>query len=434
MGDRADGPKTIAQARTVESVRFARLCAPVGLLACLLLPGAAQAAGTPFQRTWASDQIHLAPALSAGYDGHGVTVAVLDGWIDTSHPDFQGRAIQAADCTSGTCKTPVTRDACGQQHGTHVAGTVASSSYGVAPRARLLAVRVLAADSSGDCAGTPTAVAAGIHWAIAHGAKVLNLSLGPDVPNQASRTIPDAVRYAADAGAVVVFSAGNADLPVAQSYGSDALVVAATGPSGGLADYSQHGAGVSVAAPGGQPNSADSCSQATCITSLYPGNRYAVAAGTSMAAPHVAGLAALLFQQRPGRSRADVISMITGSAHALSGAGAGRIDVAAALGVKITSPHPKPAATRSSSPRPHVVTSPTRAAVRAASSPSPLPPKPTPTSAPATPSPTPSAVASAPSLTEQAVAADDQVPVPLAGIAGALVGLAATAVLVFGRR
>jgi subtilisin family serine protease len=425
-------PKTIAQARTVEAVRFARLCAPVGLLACLLLPGAAQAAASPFQRTWASDQIRLAPALSAGYDGHGVTVAVLDGWIDTSHPDFQGRAVQSADCTSGTCKTPVTRDACGQQHGTHVAGTVASSSYGVAPRSRLLAIRVLAADTSGDCAGTPAAVAAGIHWAIGHGAKVLNLSLGPDIPNTTSSTIPDAVRYAANAGAVVVFSAGNADLPVAQSYGGDALVVAATGPSGGLADYSQHGVGVSVAAPGGQPNSADVCSQATCITSLYPGNRYAVAAGTSMAAPHVAGLAALLFQQRPSRSRADVISRITGTAHALSGAGAGRIDVAAALGVKTTHAGPKPSATRTSSPRPHVVPSPTRAAVRAASSPSPLPPKQTPSRAPVTPSPSPS---TAPSLAEPpALAADDEVPVPLAGIAGALVGLAATAVLVFGRR
>jgi subtilisin family serine protease len=426
----------------VEPVRSARLPVAVGLLACLLLPGEAHAAGAPFQRTWHSDQIRLSPALNAGYDGHGVTVAVLDGWVDTSHPDFEKRAVQAADCTSGTCRPGVSRDDCGQDHGTHVAGTIASSSYGVATKAKLLAIRVLARDSSGDCAGDPQDVAAGIHWAVAHGARVINLSLGPDVPGAANTSaIPSAVQDAAAAGVVVVFSAGNKDLPVAQSYGGNALVVAATNRSGALADYSQHGEGVSVAAPGGEPTGVDAdgnavCKQdrSDCVTSLYPGNQYAVAAGTSMAAPQVAGLAALLFQQRPGRSRADVINRITGTAHALAGAGAGRIDVAAALGIKTTPSTSKPTATRTSSPRPHVVASPRRPTVRTAVSPSPLPPRPTPAATTLTPSPTPSATTSPPTLAAPPALADDEIPPPLAGIAGALIGLAATAVLVFGRR
>jgi subtilisin family serine protease len=384
--------------------------------------------------TWAGSQIHLYPALNAGYDGRGVTVAVLDGWIDTTHVDFQGRARASADCTSGTCTTTVAKDSCGQNHGTHVAGTVGASSYGVAPRSRILAVRVLKTDSNGDCAGTPAAVAAGIDWAAAHGARVLNLSLGPDAPTQTSASpIAQAVARAASAGIVVVFSAGNANLPIAQAYGDNALVVAATGPSGSLASYSQHGTGVSVAAPGGQPTSADVCSVARCITSLYPGNQYAVAAGTSMAAPHVAGLAALLLQQHPDWSRSQVVNRIEGTAHPLSGAGSGLIDVQKALGVR-TTPRPSPTATRTSSPKPKPTPSPTRTTTRTVVTPSPVKVTPTPVvTTPPPPSPSPTSVAStAPPVVAEPPSTDasDEIPVPVAGIAGGLIGLIGAGVLV----
>jgi subtilisin family serine protease len=412
-------------------VRFPRLALALGVLACALLPGTASAARAT-QVTWAGSQIHLYNALHAGYDGRGVTIAVLDGWVDTSHPDFGGRAHPGADCTSGTCTTTMGKDSCGQQHGTHVAGTIASSSYGVAPKARLLTVRVLAADSSGECAGTPNEVAAGIQWAVDHGARVLILSLGQDLPTS-NPAITNAVQQAASDGAVVVFSAGNADLSVAPSYGGNALVVAATGPSGHLADYSQHGTGVSVAAPGGQPDSAEHCSQARCITSLYPGNRYAVAAGTSMAAPHVAGLAALLIQQNPSRSRSDVINRITGTAHPLSGAGAGIVDASAALNVKTTTPKPSPTASRTSSPRPKPSPSPSKATITPTVTPTPaaVTPTPTQTAAPASPSPAPVTTSEPPAVIAEPPSDDvsDEIPVPVAGLAGALIGLAGVAVL-----
>ncbi len=409
------------------------------LLAGLASASPAEAARTQ-DVTWHGTQIRLYDgAQQAGRYGSGVLVAVLDSWVDVSHPDFQGRALAGVDCTSGTCKAGQGKDSC--THGTHVAGTVAATSFGVATKAKILPVRVLTADSKGECTGTPDDVAAGIRYAIAQGAKVLNLSLGPDVPGLGSNSaIPTAVAEAAQAGAVVVFSAGNADLPVAQAYGNNALVVAATGPNGQLATYSQHGDGVSVAAPGGQPRKdsagADVCAQSTCVTSLYPGNQYAVAAGTSMAAPHVSGIAALLFGQQPSRSRQDVMNRITGTARPLAGAGSGLVDARAALGV--SSPTPKPAATTSPAPKPAATKPPVRtqttqppATVRA------TPRATAPVSAKPSVVPTPVGTSAAPSLAPvpeiRSITIPDKpdsVPVPLAVFATSLVSLAAASVII----
>jgi len=410
------------------------------LLAILLVglgpAPSAVAAGRTQETTWHGNQIRMYDAQSAGRSGARVVVAVLDGWVDRSHPDFEGRALQGADCTSGTCVAGQGRDAC--THGTHVAGTVASSSFGVAPKALVLPVRVLTDDGSGGCTGSPADVAAGIRWAVAHGAQVLNLSLGPDVPGlSSSSAIPTAVAEAARAGLVVVFSAGNADLPVAQAYGDDALIVAATGPSGRLASYSQHGEGVSVAAPGGQPTSSG-CNPASCVTSLYPGGKYAVAAGTSMAAPHVSGLAALLFGQQPSRSRQNVMSRIKGTARALSGAGSGLVDARAALGVAATTP--RPTATRSPAPAPPVVVirppakPPTRAPVKPKVTklaaprvmPKPLATSPAPVPSASVPSPAvPSDSADLPSRAFSLTPPPEEVPVPLVILAAVLVALGA---------
>ncbi len=396
------------------------------LLAGLALTTPAAAAGRAQEITWHGTQTRLYDAQPAGRYGSGVLVAVIDGWVDRAHPDFERRVRPGADCTTGTCVPGQRSDGC--THGTHVAGTVASSSFGVAPKATVLPVRVLTDDKKGGCTGRPVDVAAGIRWAVAQGARVLNLSLGPDVPGLGSSSeIPTAVAEAAAAGAVVVFSAGNADLPIAQSYGDHALVVAATGPSGQLADYSQHDAGVSVAAPGGQPDASDTCSQSTCITSLFPGSQYAVAAGTSMAAPHVSGLAALLLGQQPGRSQQNVRDRITDTARPLAGAGAGLVDARAALGV--TAPSPRPAATK---PAPAPVVKP-QSKPRTTKPVAPLPALRTPTPSPAATNPAPTlSPSTAPTDAPQAfrlTRRPEEVPLPLTLLAGALVTLAATTVL-----
>lgn len=431
-----------------------------GLLALLTSSAVPALAATPAQPTWHAEQAGVPDARSAGRGGEGIVVAVLDSWVDGAHPDLSGRVLPGADCLRGSCTPgPAGADRC--DHGTHVSGTVAATSFGVAPRATVLPVRVLAYDpASGECVGQPDDVAAGIRWAITHGARVLNLSLGPDVPGLSRSTaIPAAVDEAAQAGVVVVFSAGNASVPVTDSYDGNALIVAATGPSGALASYSQRGAGVDLAAPGGDPVTPDVCAREDCVLSLFPGDRYSVAAGTSMAAPHVSGVAALLLAQDPARTREQVVERLLVTARPLADAGRGTLDARAALGVR--------AATRTRAqltPRPVAVPPPTAPTPLAAPTAAAVPPAPVPPAAqlvsepasqvvpPPVPPPVPVVSAAPPAdagtspaaLSPQVAPAPappvalppagqkpEQVPAGLAALATALVVAAATA---YGRR
>lgn len=301
----------------------------------------AQAASQP--RTWNFQEADISAAQALGHDGSGVTVAVVDTWVDPTHPDFGGRVVDEAYCVNGngTCRDrSYAPDAC--VHGTHVAGTVASARYGVAPGARILAVQVLTYDpSSGECSGSGTDIAAGIRFATTHGARVINLSIGDLVPLVFQDSdVTSAIEAAAAAGVVVAVAAGNQGLPLTDSYGQDVLLVAATGPDGQLASYSDYGGSVALAAPGGDSGS-DGCTPQTCILSTTPHNTYGLLEGTSMATPHVAGVAALLLAQSPGRSPAGVVQALEATARPLAGAGHGLIDAAAAL--RLHAPRTAPA-------------------------------------------------------------------------------------------
>lgn len=232
-----------------------------------------------FTSEWALPKIHAPQAWEQTRGDSGVVVAVIDTGVDLSHPDLVNQLVSGFDFVDYD-STP--QDMNG--HGTHCAGTIVALQNnsqgiaGLAPMSRVMPVRVLGADGS----GTVSDVAAGMTYAVDHGAKILSLSLGSTADSSALR---DAVTYAHDHGVLVVCAAGNAG-NVAKTYPAaipGVLSVAATDPNDRRASFSSYGpAWVMVAAPG------------TNIVSLLPGGRYGTASGTSMATPFVAATAALV--------------------------------------------------------------------------------------------------------------------------------------------
>jgi len=289
--------------------------------------------------TWNFEQIDVPAAQPLGEHGAGVTVAVVDTWVDFEHPELRHRVVDHAYCVGGDgeCRSNTyAPDSC--DHGTHVAGTVASRHFGVAPEATILGIQVLEYEpGSGSCTGSVDDVAAGIRYATGQGAQVVNLSLGSLMPKLfQSQAVTDAVRHAAQRGVVVVFAAGNSGTPLSDDYGSAALLVAATGPDGRIASYSSRGDGIQLAAPGGE--SGGGCTESRCVLSTVPDGDYGLHEGTSMAAPHVSGTAALLIAQRPRRGRDDVVAVLRSTARPLSGVRDGRVDAAAALDYRSARP------------------------------------------------------------------------------------------------
>jgi subtilisin family serine protease len=270
----------------------ARLASLLALALALLSPAAAHAAADPLRpQQWNLDLID-ADAAHATSTGAGATVAIVDSGVQADHPDLVGRLVTGWDAVEGDA-TP--QDGAG--HGTHVTGIVGAASgngigiEGVAPGARLMPVRVLDANGSGSAA----TVAAGIDWARAHGADVINLSLGSDVPLVGATGAGDmdaAIRRVLDAGIVVVAAAGNNSVPVCEQPAASAglLCVGAVDRRGQHALYSSFGSGLGVVAPGGSALG----TPGEDVLSTYPTSGYAELAGTSQATPHMSGVAALL--------------------------------------------------------------------------------------------------------------------------------------------
>ncbi|WP_349409380.1 S8 family peptidase [Pseudalkalibacillus sp. SCS-8] len=233
----------------------------------------------------------------------GQEIAILDSGVDYNHPDLDGKTILGYDFVDNDWY-PMDLNG----HGTHVAGTAAAETNnargiaGMAPNTYILAVRVLNAQGSGSLAD----IADGIEYAADAGAEVINLSLGCDCN---TTTLKNAVDYAWNKGVVVVAAAGNDGVSTTfepASY-TNAIAVGAVDSNDQKASFSNWGSWVDVAAPG------------VSIASTYPGNRYVYMDGTSMASPHVAGLAALLAAQ--GRSASQIRAAIENTADPTSGTG-----------------------------------------------------------------------------------------------------------------
>lgn len=253
---------------------------------------------------WGLDRIDQAALpLSGTYTypdsaGSGVTAYVIDTGVRITHQQISGRAAYGYDAVDGD-----TTAADGNGHGTHVATTIAGSTYGVAKKAKIVAVRVL--DNSGS--GTTAGVIAGIDWVTNNhsGPSVANLSLG----GGASTTLDTAVRNSIASGVTYAVAAGNSSAN-ASSYSparvTEAITVGATTSSDARASYSNYGSVLDIFAPG-------SSITAGWYTSDTATNTIS---GTSMATPHVAGAAAVYLAGHTSATPAAVASALTSGATA----------------------------------------------------------------------------------------------------------------------
>jgi serine protease len=311
--------------------------------------------------------------LPAAWDkstGAGINVAVIDTGY-RPHADLSGQILPGYDFINsasiagdgngrdsdasdngdntyaGQCGTGVpSQDEASSWHGTHVAGTIAAKTNngvgvaGVAYGAKIVPARVL-----GKCGGYTSDIADAIVWASggsvtgvpanANKARVLNLSLGGS--GTCDATTQNAINSARSRGAVVVVAAGNSNINAANSSPANCagvITVAAVNRSGGKASYSNYGTNVDVAAPGGDSGGAI-LSTWNAGTSTPAGDNYGYMMGTSMATPHVAGVAALMLAKNPNLTPDEVEAKLKASARAFpaacSGCGAGIVDAAAAV-------------------------------------------------------------------------------------------------------
>jgi len=284
-----------------------------------------------------------------------VIVAVIDGGVPTGHPDFAGKLLpgydfysDAATSGDGDGRDPNPEDTAPgtDYHGSHVTGTVAAATNnslgvaGVSWGAQVVPIRALSGGS-----GTLADVADALRWAAglrvngvpanSNPAKVINMSLGGPVACTSAPALQQAINEASAAGAIIVVAAGNsnADASTFTPAGCSGVVtVGATNASGSRAWYSNYGTRIDVMAPGGEAGQP--------VFSTLASGAYGGKAGTSMAAPHVAGVLALMKSKNPNLTAAEAVNILKETARPLGAAcyrpsgsecGAGLVDARAAL-------------------------------------------------------------------------------------------------------
>jgi thermitase len=262
----------------------------------------APAGADPFRADlWGLDAVRAPQAWAITPGTCSTRVAVIDTGLRRGLADLEGRVLHHLGYDFAD-DDPDPHD--GHGHGSHVAGTIAAalgnavSVAGVAPGVCLFGVKVMSDDGSGTAEG----VAAGIVHAADSGAEVINLSLGCDCDVQ--QVIEDALEYAASRDVVIVAAAGNDGTEELHYPASSpwTLAVSAVDSDLDLAGFSSYGAGIDLAAPG------------VDVTSLFTDGESCSGSGTSMATPHVAGVAALVRSIDPGLGREEVRSLLRAEA------------------------------------------------------------------------------------------------------------------------
>jgi subtilisin family serine protease len=268
-------------------------------------------AATQTGATWGIDRIDqrnrpLSTTYTYTTEASNVTAYVIDTGVRTSHTQFGGRAVSGYDAIDGG-----TSDDC-NGHGTHVAGTIGGSTYGVAKRVRLVGVRVL------DCAGNGTnaGVIAGVNWVTSNAVRpaVANMSLGGTTSNAVDTAVSNSIARGITYGLAAGNSRANA------CYSSPARVAAgitvgATTRTDARSSFSNYGSCLDIFAPGSSITSAWYTSSSATNT----------ISGTSMATPHVVGAAALVLAGSPNLTPAQVRDTLVGRATTgvVTGAGTG---------------------------------------------------------------------------------------------------------------
>jgi subtilisin family serine protease len=246
-------------------------------------------------------KLHLGEAHRLA-TGNNVPVAVIDSEIDSKHPDLNGAVIEEFDAV-GRADRP-------HPHGTGMAGAIAArrTLMGIAPAARVFAIHAFSPESAETAQATTSHVIAGLEWAISKGARVINMSFaGPYDP-----MLQLALKKAHDKGIVLIAAAGNlgpTSPPLYPAADPNVIAVTATDRNDKLFTQANQGPHIAVAAPG------------VDVLEPAPNGSYQLTTGTSVAAAHVSGVAALLIERDASLSPDMVYEILTGSAKRLDGNG-----------------------------------------------------------------------------------------------------------------
>jgi hypothetical protein len=277
-----------------------------------------------YENQWFHKVIKTEVAWNTTKGSSNLIVAVIDDGIDPDHPDLINQIVSPYDMYYGTGDYISVGE-----HGTHVAGIIAASinnqtgGSGIAPNVKIMPINVFGIDDNGDDVAYTSDVINGIYYAIDHGAKIINLSLGG---YEYSEAFDNAVQDAYKKGIIILAAAGNDHLskPVYPASFKNVVSVASTDKNDQISSFSNYGDDIDISAPG------------SYILSTLPGG-YGYMSGTSMATPVGSGVAALIWSLHPDFTNTQVIQYLEQSSYDLGAYGEdsvfgwGRVDAEEAL-------------------------------------------------------------------------------------------------------